>query len=678
MGKGKSRGRRLEKKVADEVDTDSNDKNEIAEPSEDNLITKTTFFGLVDSNELDYFKQAEQTLNINTFESDEERETFTRSILEEAKGKELKLVTNQICSKLMERLILLANSAQLKRIFRLFSKHFFELCHHKYSSHVLETLFVRSAALIEKELTGIDGDIQVGDEEDDEEADVTMESLFNAMIDELKPHIKIMITDPYSSHVLRLLILVLSGKELPSTTTSNSVLRSKKSKIARKMIEIKDNDDFNRSFQTPASFKDQLKDICSISIQGQDTKHIRELAIHKVGSPVLQLLVQVEGIVDKERKIWFLLFDSNGKEPQEEAFMEYLLSDSVGSHFLESFVKNTGVRLMFIERLYELYMKDRILKLARRHNTGVYIVQALLLKLKPREVEFILDQLIPELANLISITEIQNLDLAKAVLDASERRSHYRREDIVDQLMKKFAPEYYEDKQSDSSLAENVLMLESSTLGNTRDDWPTVEERRRTLFLSKLVDYDSCFLFCLWNSFLNLPSGRFIQMCYHGVFSHAVEESLKFVPSESKETLILRKRVLNLFQNQIANLSCNSYGSHIVDKLWTFTIALPMYKDRFATELLNESHKVKESKYGKLVWKNWSMELFTRKRSDWRQVIKQQQEEYFEDQKPEKPIDLKIEQLAKRQNPIDASKRSNHGYPYDTNGKRRRIENKHL
>ena len=38
-----------------------------------------------------------------------------------------------------------------------------------------------------------------------------------------------------------------------------------------------------------------------------------------------------------------------------------------------------------------------------------------------------------------------------------------------------------------------------------------------------------------------------------------------------------------------------------------------MYKDRIASELLGDSHRVKESTYGRLVWKNWGMELFVRK-----------------------------------------------------------------
>ncbi|EMG46897.1 Nucleolar protein required for 18S rRNA synthesis, putative, partial [Candida maltosa Xu316] len=653
MAKTKSRGRRAEKKAKDEETELVNNDPILESESGEKSALPNTFFGLVDSNELDYFKQAESTLNINAFDNDEERQGFINSVFEEAQGKELKLVTNQICSKLMERLILFANDRQLKKIFKQFQNHFVSLAFHKYSSHVLETLLVRVAALIEKEFT----ETEEEREEAAEEGDIPSEASFLSMLNEFKPHLSSMIDHSYASHVLRLLILILAGKELPSSTTSNSTLRSKKSKIARKMIEIKDNEDFNRSFQTPPSFKNELREYCQTIAAALDTKTARELSIHKIGSPVLQLLIQVEGLVDRERTFWHLIFckDSEDKNSTEESFVEYLLSDSVGSHFLEAVIKNDGARPKYLERLYKLYMKDRILKLSKRSTTGVYIIQALLFKLKPVEVEFILDQIIPELSELISIADNQNLDLANKLIDASIIRGNYRRDEIISQLFLKFAPNYNVEHPQDNTTTEfieNVLQLTGSTLGNTRDDWPTAEERKRALFIEKLMEYDYKFVICVWFNFMALPIERFVQMCFHGVFCHVVEKSLVVEPNEPKKIQILRKRLLNIFQGQIVGLACNSYGSHIVDTLWTFTVLLPMYKDRVAAELLSDSHKVKESTYGRLVWKNWSMELFVRKKFDWKSLVKQQEQEYYNEteesdvKRPKKPIELKMERLA--------------------------------
>lgn len=654
--------------------------------TEGNTNGPNTFFGLVDANEIDYFKQAEATLNIDAFDSPEEREGFIRSVLEEARGKELKLVTNQICSKLMERLVLSATDRQVKNLYRAFSGHFMALAHHKYASHVLETLLVRATALIEKELIGGEELVEAAAEDEEQEEEnsgstdfVSMEVLFQQMLAEFRPHLFSMIDHQYSSHTLRLVILILAGKELPSTTTANSTLRSKRSKIARKMIEIKDTDVFNRAFQTPPSFKNELKTLIHALDTISDMKRMRELAIHKIASPVLQLIIQVEGLVDKERTFWHKIFCGikEEKNSQEEAFMEYLLSDPVGSHFLESTIKNGGARMQYVERLYRLYMKDRVLKLAKRATTGVYIIQILLTKLKPVEVEYILDQLIPELSNLISVSENQNLDLGKSIIDASLVRGNYRREEIISQLFLKFAPNYNRENPTDSSteFLENTLQLTGSTLGNKRDDWPTAEERRRSLFLEKLMEYDFSFVICVWFNFMALPQQRFIQMCFHGVFSHVVESSLVVLPmkigGEPKNVLIIRKRFLNIFQGEIANMACNSYGSHVVDKLWDFTVLLNIYKDRIASELMKELKKVKESTYGKMVWKNWSMELFARKKYDWKSLVKQQGEEYYagevdhdaEVERVKKPIEIKMEQMAKqRQLQEEKSRQAEEGF----------------
>ncbi|GMF02909.1 unnamed protein product [Ambrosiozyma monospora] len=185
-----------------------------------------------------------------------------------------------------------------------------------------------------------------------------------------------------------------------------------------------------------------------------------------------------------------------------------------------------------------------------------------------------------------------------------------------------------EDK---SQILENVLRLSTSTLGNTKDDWPTAEERRRSLFLEKLIEYDSQFTVACLEGLMNLPEERLIQMCKHGVFSHVVEACLVDV---KKVDTLTRKKFLNVILPYIPDLACNAQASHIVDKLWVFTVKLNLYKDRIAGLLFNNKDQVKNSVYGKMVWKNWSMEMYTRKRGDWKRLIKQQALDLFPPQEP--------------------------------------------
>ncbi|KAL3231204.1 Nucleolar protein 9 [Nakaseomyces bracarensis] len=622
---GKPRGRNLEKKQMDEEFHPELEVYDEATESFKEGVNPQMFFGVLDREELEYFKQAEATLGLDTFESEEEKAQFVTNVIQEATGKELKLVTSQICSKLMERLILNCDDLELKKIFQAFNGNFYNISCHKYASHVVETLLVRSASLVEKELLTPHFD-EAGN---DDEVFAPIETLFLYMLNEMKPHLKSMLNHQYASHVLRLVILIISSKTLPSTTQNNSTLRSKKSKVARKMINLKDNEDFNKVYQTPESFKVELKSLLTglyeelsggakskSEISPTAITKFRELCVDKVASPVIQLIIQVEGIFDRDRSFWRLAFNTNDeKDSKEESFMEYLLSDAVGSHFLENVIG--FVKPRFIERLYRIYIKDKVVKLAKRDTTGSFVIQALLKNMKDREVKEILDFIIPDLSMLLN----SNMDFGTTIINACTKQNNYKREEVIDQLVKK----YYPEKSEDKNILESCLLLASSTLGNTRDDWPTAEERRRSLFLEELIDFDDKFLNITIDSMLALPESRLLQMCYHGVFSHVVEHVLQVQRVET----IKRKLLLNVLVNDVVKMSCNAYGSHIVDKLWEFSAKLTLYKERIAAALVENTEMVKNSVYGRQVWKNWQLEKYNRKRWEWKKIIKENDMEIF-------------------------------------------------
>jgi nucleolar protein 9 len=79
------------------------------------------FYGMLDEEEQEYFKRADEMLELNQFDSPEERSLFLENVYKEAEGKELKIANSQSCSRLMERLILLSTPEQLKALFQKFS-----------------------------------------------------------------------------------------------------------------------------------------------------------------------------------------------------------------------------------------------------------------------------------------------------------------------------------------------------------------------------------------------------------------------------------------------------------------------------------------------------------------------------------------------------------------------------
>lgn len=79
------------------------------------------FYGLLDDQEQEYFKSADNMLETNQFDNQDERALFLENVYKEAAGKELKLACSQSCSRFMERLIMLSSPQQLKHLFQSFN-----------------------------------------------------------------------------------------------------------------------------------------------------------------------------------------------------------------------------------------------------------------------------------------------------------------------------------------------------------------------------------------------------------------------------------------------------------------------------------------------------------------------------------------------------------------------------
>ena len=72
----------------------------------------------------------------------------------------------------------------------------------------------------------------------------------------------------------------------------------------------------------------------------------------------------------------------------------------------------------------------------------------------------------------------------------------------------------------------------------------------------------------------------------------------------------------------VAELAIDASGSHVVDALWVATKGSHFMKERIAVNLQNNERKLRDSTYGRTVWKNWSMDLYQRRPSEWQAIAK--------------------------------------------------------
>lgn len=99
---------------------------------------------------LAYFQRVEQMLNDQDFlEDDEQRDVFVQNVLAEVEGSEVRACCDMVCSRVLERLVQVASPDHVRGFFRRIIPMLEKLLGNRYASHVVQTLIVRAASIVE-------------------------------------------------------------------------------------------------------------------------------------------------------------------------------------------------------------------------------------------------------------------------------------------------------------------------------------------------------------------------------------------------------------------------------------------------------------------------------------------------------------------------------------------------
>jgi len=315
------------------------------------------FFGHLADEEQEYFRRADELLELNDFPTVDDRDIFIENVFKEAHGKELKLASSQSCSRLMERLILLSTTQQKKHLFAAFAGHFLTLVTHRFASHCCEQLLIQSAPIVTQELgmafprTGEDKEKPAPEQE------AAMEDLFLLTLDELENHLTSILSDKFASHTLRVILVVLSGRPLDQISTKSLLQSKKKERITVPGAPSASDETAAKARVVPESFKLATQKIIADSTSSMDSTALRVLATHPTGNPSLQLLLELDVVLNTKSKakaakengvgdgvslLERLLPEApaslSAAESDAAAFVNSMLYDSIGSRLLETVV----------------------------------------------------------------------------------------------------------------------------------------------------------------------------------------------------------------------------------------------------------------------------------------------------------------------------------------------------
>jgi len=571
----------------------------------------TEFHGLLSAEEQEYYANVNHKLTANDFESDEDRNLFIDAVYRESQGKELKLASSQSCSRYLEKIVLISTPEQLAALLGQFLGNLTYLVQHRFGSHCCEALFLQAARHV-----GVTGH---GSGQDEKSAD-NMEELFLKAVTELEPNAGYLLTDRFASHTIRVLFLVLSGEPLDDASLKVMLASKKKENLQSALIADTEAPQGRRS--VPKSFTNALSKLIRAAISSLDTTYLRALATHPTGNPVLQLLLRLElSVSDKvkyleEDSLFRKLFPELSFEEESESakFVAGLMYDPTGSHLIEILAQNVAGKTF--KKLYKNIFKQRICSMAK-NDTASYVAIRILERLGKDDLAEAKALILPEIPKMIAR---HRPGLVKVLVERCNVRQ-VGMLDVADVLRSAYGDEK-------SLFLPNMLnfMLTTRSAGpkqepDTEDSVPAAETKGADVhgsLLAQAMLQGPALASLIQESLLALDADVLVDMAKQPAASRVIQAAL----TAPTATMPFRRQFIPRFFGNMAPLACDKVGSYVADALWTATEGLHFMKERLAKELANHETQVRESLYGRNVWRNWLMDLYQRRFHDWRAQAK--------------------------------------------------------
>ncbi|KAI1744848.1 pumilio-family RNA binding repeat domain-containing protein [Xylaria scruposa] len=589
------------------------------------LPTEREFFGMLSDQEQEYFRSVDEQLDLDNFPSQEERQLFLASVFTEARGKELKLACSQSCSRLMERLILMSNTRQKKKLFEQFAGHFLNLVQHRFASHCCETLFLQSAPIVSRELGGERDDMPAEDDDPDEKPLPYMEELFLLALDELEGRLSFLLTDRFASHTLRVLLLILSGRPLDQAQTKSLVHSKKKEKISAPWKFSSGVEVDSKLRAVPNSFSLATKKIISDTVSGMSPTELRVLATHPTGNPVLQLLLELDITMNSKSTdesgemtlLWHLLPGAPASLKDATApasdFVNSMLYDAIGSRLLETLIVHCPGKVFKV--LYKQVLEPRMHSLLR-NDIACYPAIRVLNRLSKEDLVGVVKQTIPEFGKLVSLSRF---NVIKTLLERCQARQAY---DEVKSLTKHLVGECGGDSKS---LVPRLCLPMSSQDDGEKKHEPLAKNR------SALVSHGSHLVTAMLaipetprkaiqSSISALSEEQILELATSSApTSHVIVDALS-TPSQNK---IFHKALVAALRPHVMELVNSEHGNKVLSAIIAVPsrsegISLPFHiKESIMTELGQHEQELRDSFIGRRIWRNWKGDLWRNRRVDW-------------------------------------------------------------
>ncbi|KAI0116189.1 ARM repeat-containing protein [Hypoxylon sp. NC0597] len=591
------------------------------------------FFGMLSDQEQEYFRSVDEQLDIDDFPSQEDRQLYLASVFTEAQGKELKLACSQSCSRLMERLIMMSNTRQKKKLFLQFAGHFLNLIQHRFASHCCETLFLQSAPIVTRELSGERDDGTTDQDNPDEKPLPYMEELFLLTLDELEGHLGYLLTDKFASHTLRVLLIVLSGRPLEESETKSLIHSKRKEKISVPWTSD-DSTDLNSQLRAvPMSFNLAAKKIIDDSASGMDSTELRVLARHPTGNPVLQLLLELDISLNLKANedesgdmtlLWRLLpgAPASLKDATSPAsdFVNQMLYDPIGSRLLETLITHCPGKIF--KPLYKHVFASRIHSLLR-NDVASYPAIRVLNRLSKEDLVAVVEKTLPEFSKLVTLSRF---NVIKTLFERCQAR---QASSEIQSLTKTLIESFGSDPKS---LVPKLCLPESSEADENGHDHDPFKKNRSALvshgahLTTTMLAIHGSPSNAIQTSLAALPEELILQLATSSAPTSYVLVNAFSTPSRNK---IFHKTLVAALRSHAFQLAVSRHGNKVLNAIVSIPskgdgISIPFHiKESIMEQLGQHEQELRDLFEGRRVWRTWKGDLWRNRRGEWISWIKE-------------------------------------------------------
>ncbi|KAH7103039.1 ARM repeat-containing protein [Auriculariales sp. MPI-PUGE-AT-0066] len=631
---------------------------------EDQADASDAPFGYVDPDVKAYFRTIDDQLREwqgdygdaeEAAELKEDRRNFLVAALSEMAGKELQLATDPDCAAIVER-ILHSMDDFLKRVFvdRL-SGSFEQLMAHRFASHVCQTIFTMAGSTVARELRG---------ELPSHPDAAQLRTLTRLVIDaseEIMPKVSSFISHPFASHVLRALLILLCPSIAPEDSEKN--LRSKKSASFRakqgpmKSIFTPESRLSSGDGQRPDEFAQVAANILKAITSNLGENEIRALAADKVGSPTLQLIVELEahcGLSDTPGSVMDhllvgLVSATHSKVTMEPSdYLTTILHDSTSSRLLETLVSRSPDAVF--RNLWRVYFAQsgRLQKLAV-HPVANFVVARCVMRLDTDEFAGALNELggswirmrkaarfgvLKSFIDRATILHEHAASVAEAAAAAFEIESEDDRKLVVQTILRQMTPSEY--RSAFESVGEKSSADASSgkpkRWQRTGEAHDALEPKvQGALLLQSLLHLPEPHHSIVVDSLLAQTPEELLALAHHPISSRVLDEA--FTPTMVPR---VRKALVQHLIGHFHTLADDRIGSRVAERAWG---AIDTYlKEKVARSLLPHENFLTGSHFGRFFARIINLSLLQRRPDDWRAMQTAKAREATAQNVPQPPV----------------------------------------